>query len=290
MNILHFTYPLSVLLIFTLALGVGALLTRRFKLSWGLFWVGAVVFVLSQVLHIPFNAVVFPYLSRSGLLPQAASPGGLLLVGLAVGLSAGIFEEGARGLMYRFWVKNARSWGQGLLLGAGHGGAEAVIVGGLILLTFINMVALQGRDLQTVVPPEQLALAQQQVETYWSLPWYDSMLGFVERLFTLPVHIALSVIVLQVFTRRQIRWLFLAIAWHTLLNALGAVYVMQTYGVYWAEVTVGVFGLLSLGVIFLLRTPEPEAPAPPEPEPVPAVVLERVVESEEQIEASRFDP
>jgi uncharacterized membrane protein YhfC len=287
-EILYLTLPLSGILTFVLALGLGYFLTRRFQLGWRLYWIGAAVFILSQVFHIPFNAYVLPALGRAGLLPSPPEPWALVAQGIILGLSAGIFEEGARYLMYRFWTRQARSWSKGLLLGAGHGGIEAMIIGALILWTFINFAALNGADLQAVLPADQAALAERQLAALRAMPWYESMLGFVERLFTLPVHVALSVIVMQVFVRRQIRWLFLAIGWHTLLNAVGAVIVPQMYGIYWAEAAVGMFGLASIAIIFALRQPEPEEPASAEPEPVKRIELKNVEETDEQIESSRF--
>src|SRR3990170_5701273 len=54
-SILVYTYPLSAVLIFTLAIGVGLFLTRKFHLSWRLYWIGGAIFILSQVFHLPFN-------------------------------------------------------------------------------------------------------------------------------------------------------------------------------------------------------------------------------------------
>jgi uncharacterized membrane protein YhfC len=129
----------------------------------------------------------------------------------------------------------------------------------LILTAYVQLVALKNADLSAIVPPDQLDLVQQQVAVYWSTAWYDSMLGFVERLFTIPVHICLSVMVLQVFIRRQLRWLFLAIGWHTLLNA-AAVVGIQTWGIYMTEVVIGLFSIISIGILFALRKPEEKEP------------------------------
>jgi uncharacterized membrane protein YhfC len=270
MNILYFTYPISAALIFTLGLGLGFYLTRKFNLNWRLYWIGGLVFVLSQVFHIPFNMWALPALVEAGILPSIPEPWNLPYSALILGLSAGIFEETARYIMYRWFTKDARSWNKGVLIGAGHGGIEAIIVGVLILTAYVQLVALKNADLPAIVPPDQLDLVQQQVAVYWSTAWYDSMLGFVERLFTIPVHICLSVMVLQVFIRRQLRWLFLAIGWHTLLNA-AAVVGIQTWGIYMTEVVIGLFSIISIGILFALRKPEESEPtaslsAPPRTE------------------------
>ncbi|HLE14455.1 MAG TPA: hypothetical protein VI776_06890, partial [Anaerolineales bacterium] len=54
-SILVYTYPLSAVLIFVLAIGVGLFLTHKFHLSWRLYWIGGAIFILSQVFHLPFN-------------------------------------------------------------------------------------------------------------------------------------------------------------------------------------------------------------------------------------------
>ncbi|HLE16057.1 MAG TPA: YhfC family glutamic-type intramembrane protease, partial [Anaerolineales bacterium] len=150
-SILVYTYPLSAVLIFALAIGVGLFLTHKFHLSWRLYWIGGAIFILSQVFHLPFNFLLLnPFLQHT--LPEKLPAAWVLPVtALILGLSAGSFEELARWAGYRWWVKDARSWSRGLLYGAGHGGVEALLLGGLVLVTYINMVAIRNQDLATLV-------------------------------------------------------------------------------------------------------------------------------------------
>ena len=83
-----------------------------------------------------------------------------------------------------------------------------------------------------------------------------TFLGAVERLFTIVVQISLAVIVVQSFIRKQKRWLWLAIGYHALIDAV-AVYATSKLNPYWVEGIVGLFALISLGIIFILRSPEP---------------------------------
>ncbi len=147
-------------------LGLGAILAKRLKLDWGLFGAGAITFIGSQVLHIPFNAwLLTPSLKSFGLLEN---PSGikLVLVALALGASAGVFEEGARYCAYRFWLKDVRNWEKSLMFGAGHGGAEAVILGILTFVTVFRLIALQDADLSTVIPLEHIELAEAQLVAF----------------------------------------------------------------------------------------------------------------------------
>jgi len=258
---------LNALLMMALGLTLGVVVARRWKQPWGLFGMGAATFVLSQVAHIPFNSLVLnALLTRLGWT-DLTSVGTLVGVAASLGLSAGVFEEGARWLMFRFWARKARRWDEALMIGAGHGGIEAILLGGLALYALLQALALQGTDLASVVPADQVEIARMQLEAYWAAPWYAALLGALERVFALCLHLSLSVLVLQVFVRRQWIWLPLAIAWHALVDG-AAVAALQHVGVYWTEALVGVFALLSLAIVAALRnlsgtTPVDTAGAPP---------------------------
>jgi uncharacterized membrane protein YhfC len=254
---LYFTHLLNGLLVFVFAIGLGIFLTRKFHLGWRLYWIGATTFIISQVFHIPFNQGLTLLFNR-GWLPVPPPTWRIPFNAVVLGLSAGFFEEFARYATYRWWAKEARSWKHSLLLGAGHGGAEAILVGVLILYTYIQMVALRGADLSALLPADQIAAAQAEISVYWSAPWYQTLLGAVERAFALPVQVALSVLVLQVFIRHQSRWLWLAIAWHALVDAF-SVYAVNLWGAYITEGALSIFSLTSLAFIFLLRQPHLEA-------------------------------
>jgi uncharacterized membrane protein YhfC len=293
MNILYLTHLLNALIMIAVPIALSAYLVRRFKTGWRLVWVGALTFILSQVGHIPFN-IALNRLLDSGILPQLPEPYNLVFISLVFGLSAGIWEETARYVAYRWPARNARTWGQGLVLGSGHGGVESIILGFLVLFTFIQMIAIKGADLSQLVPADQLALAQAQVDLYWSLPWYDTLLGAVERLFTLCFHLSASVLVLQCFTRRQIRWLFIAIAWHALLDAV-AVFSVSTWGPYLTEGLIGIAALVSIGIIFILKDKNPEtedADDQPKPQVHDADWLAGLPETEidpENLEETRYN-
>lgn len=286
MNILYITHFLNGFLMIAMPVALGFYFTRRFRLGWKLWFIGGATFILSQVGHIPFNYVFFGYLQRTLFLPEIET----VLYAVLAGLSAGVFEEGARYLVLRFWAKDARSYRKGLLFGAGHGGAEAIILGVLVLATYAGMIVMQGTDLTTVLPADQLELGQQQIAAYWSTPWYLSLFGALERLFTIPVHIGLAVLVMRAFTHKQWWWVGLAVLWHAVLDTT-AVLVQQTLGNYYVtEAAIGILSLITIGFIFALREPEP--PAEPESPPLPptpaADIVQPVEETDENIESTKF--
>ncbi len=300
MDLLFFTHLFNGLLMVALPVGLAMFLTRRFHLGWRLWWIGAATFVLSQVGHIPFNAI-FTRLFASGALPKPPAAYNLIFSAVFLGLSAGLFEELARAAVLRWWADDARSWRKGVLFGAGHGGAEAIILGLLVLYTFANMVAMRGADIARFVAPAQLALAQQQVNAYWSASWPLSLLGAVERIFTIPFQIALAVLVLQAFTRKQPAWVLLAVFYHAVVDAslvyFAALWRPFAWGTYAAEGIIAAAALVSIAIIFALRRPEPveetdERAAPARANTPPARISEivkgEVKETEENLDQSRY--
>jgi uncharacterized membrane protein YhfC len=290
-TILIFTYPFGILLVLILVIGLGVFLTKKFNLGWRLFWIGGALFIISQIFHIPFN-IFLDILFDRGFLPLPPEQYQLIFSAILLGLSAGLFEEITRYIGLRWWAKDARSWSKGLLFGAGWGGMEAIIFFVVVmLLNYIVMMALRTVDLTTILPPEQMAPLQQGLDLFWGVSWYDSLLGALERILVLPIHMALTILVLQVFLRGQSRWLWLAILWHTLVNAV-TVLIVRQWGAYATEGFLAIFTLLSIGIIFLLRSDEPEEDpedmiptGDSEPE---AVNLPPIDENEDTLEGTRY--
>jgi uncharacterized membrane protein YhfC len=197
--------------------------------------------------------------------------------------------------MFRWLVKQPLSWCRAILTGAGWGGIESIILGVLVTLGFINMMAYRNFDLSSLnLSPEQLSVARQQIQMYWSLPWYDSLLGALERIFTIPIQIAASVLVLQVFTRKpghqQLWWLVLAILFHAITDA-SAVFIAGQWNAYIVEAVIGVIAVLSIIIIFALHQPEPEPaaflhlPSPNEPLIFTPTTIE---ETSDNLEKTRY--
>jgi uncharacterized membrane protein YhfC len=266
MDVLFFVHLLNALLMIAMPLGLAIYLTRTWKLGWRLWFLGAATFVLSQVGHLPFlwlSSRILNAPSVVNVFLRMPPVGPIIFNGVFVGLAAGLFEELFRYGMYRWWAKDARSWHTGLLTGAGHGGAEAIIFGGLALYSFFQMVAYRNIDLSAVIPAAQLPAAQAQVTTYWSAAWYDAFLPSFERLCTISIQISLAVLVLQTFTRKQWFWVWLAVLYHALIDFFTVPAGAGYFSKYGAEAIIGGFAVLSLVIIFALRRLEPTAHAQP---------------------------
>ena len=246
-----FVRLLNVLLMVAMPLALGVSLARRSRVEWRIFLFGAGAFIGAQIFHLPFNGYVLsPLTERLGLL---GSGGGLPLFFYAIlfGLSAGVFEEVARYLVYRIWMRDSRTKWDGLMFGAGHGGLESILLGGLAGLALFQALTYRNADLSTVVPADQLDLARAQIEAYWAAPWYAVLLSAGERLFAICFHLSASLLVLQAFVRRNPAWLAVAIGWHAIIDAV-AVFALVTWGAYVSEGLIGLMALLSFGIVYIL--------------------------------------
>lgn len=268
---LSVAYIVNFLGMIVLPILLGFFLTRRFKLSWKLILAGALTFIVSQVLHIPL-VLWMTAAFKDGTLPAIPSAWALTFNAVVLGLLAGIFEETARYILYKFVLKRTSTWEQGVVVGAGHGGVEALLLGVAAALAFVNMLIYQNMDLSTVpgIPVEQVELAKQQVAAYWSAPVYMAFMGMIERVFAICLHLSLSVMVLYSIVAKKPFWFWAALLWHALVDA-AAVFLIQKISVVGLEAVVAVMALFSLGIMFYLRGKFPVPVVPlSEPEVAPA--------------------
>ena len=233
---------LEILLMVGLPVAAVLVVGRRWSQPLRLALAGAATFVASQLVHIPANSIL------AQAFDMASQP--LWIQAVVLGLSAGVFEEVARYLVFRFWQKDARSWRDAAFMGLGHGGIEAILIGVLVALTLLNMVVIARVDDPATLGLPQEALAQ--VEAFWSMPLYLPLLAAAERVMAIVLHMSLSTLVVLCFRQARIWPLVAAILWHTLGNAV-TVYAAQTWGDVAAEGVLAVVALLSLGLLRLTR-------------------------------------
>lgn len=154
----------------------------------------AVMLLFALILESGVHSLVFS--SPAGPVLQ----GSIWLYALYGGLMAGLFEETGRFLCFAFALKRYRAKNvNALMYGAGHGGFEAIAIGGLTMINNIawsvminngNIAALTGS-----LSGDQLTQAQQSIALLISTPSWQFLLSGVERLFAIILHISLSVLV-----------------------------------------------------------------------------------------------
>jgi ABC-2 type transport system permease protein len=112
------------------------------------------------------------------------------------------------------------------MVGLGHGGIEAMILGATTTLSVAALIGLRGTDLTTLdLTAEQLSTLQRQLDMLNGSPLL-SILPFAERLLAMVLHVAASLLVWLAFRRRNVLYAVAAILYHALVDA-AAVYIGQ---------------------------------------------------------------
>ena len=159
------------------------------------FFVGCIVmlvfaFILESLVH----SIILS--SDAGTMIQ----GNVVLYALYGGIMAGLFEETGRFLAFKTVLKKRQDKNiNALMYGAGHGGFEAVALLGITSLNNViwsfminsgNTAALTG-----AVTGDALAQVEAAIQALITTPSYMFLLGGIERISAIILHIALSVLV-----------------------------------------------------------------------------------------------
>jgi len=258
------TTALAVVFVIGYPLALGVIVHKKLAVGWNYFWFGALVFLVSQLLtRTPIVTVLQATVLTRLLLTSTAFTWIWLLL---LAISAGLFEEVGRYAGYRLLLRREpKTWAKAVMFGLGHGGLESiVVVGGQIVLTAINTIMLSTIDVSTL-PAAQRQGVLQLFAAINAEPFWLPLLAAWERLWTIPLQVALAVMVVQVFRRQQMRWLWLAILFHALVDFVAGA-LPQAFGHSLAitllvEGIVCVFGLISAWIIWRLREPGDPAKA-----------------------------
>lgn len=182
--------------------------------------------------------------------------GNVWLMAFYGSIAAGVFEETGRFIVMKFVLRKSREWKHGMAFGIGHGGIEAII---LVGLTYVNNLVYSflinsgsfDMVLKSTPAEAQTALVTAKDALISTPSWLFAFAG-IERVMAVLFHIAMSVLVLYAIRSGKIKFYFLAVFLHFLLD-LPAAFAQQEILPAWAlEVYVGVFAVGAL--IFLLRS------------------------------------
>jgi uncharacterized membrane protein YhfC len=194
-----------------------ALRRRGLALRWNVFGIGAVTFLVAQiVLRLPWQIPLSQAAVKNGWTTGASG----ILFGLAAAFTAGLFEETGRFFAYRWFVKRPTK-DDAVALGLGHGGFESVFLVGISSIATGVMLYLVANGLLRL-PADQAAALQPMLDKSAGTVWYEQFVVLLERLSALCGHVAMSLLVYLAYVRR--RWLpyFAALGVHVALDAVAA--------------------------------------------------------------------
>ncbi|MHB8277205.1 MAG: YhfC family glutamic-type intramembrane protease [Candidatus Humimicrobiaceae bacterium] len=225
------TIAIEILLPIILAI----IIWKKFKVSWAIFFLGMLLF-LASLIRTPLNNYL------SGLL-QSNVHGDIFYIsfGIIAGLTAGLFEEGARTLAFGVIIK-PRVYQKGIMYGIGHGGGgESMIFVGLP--TIANYIIY--KFFPSILPVNL-------VEEIKSSIWYLPFIGALERVLGISIQIAFSVLIMYAFISKKYYIIPLTIIFHAAVD-FTAFYLNYKFGIWFAEISIFVFAIIGLAIIVLLR-------------------------------------
>lgn len=218
--------------------GLAVRFHRRWGLPYALLTVGIITYIGALLVQVLLLRVIDPALM--GILPLRA---------LALGLLAGFVEETARLLGYQYLARTSATRPQALMIGLGHGFSEPIYTGLLAAGLGLSLLGYGGDKPDDTLGAVSSALA-------------ETLNG------ALPVimHLALSWMVLQVFLRGELYWLFVAIFIHASSEMMAILLGPndQWGAVIWRVIV----ALVSLLILVRLRAPAPAPGSGALPDPV----------------------
>lgn len=238
---------ITLLIVFLFPIGLWIFFYKREKISGIAVLVGALTFIVSQIL---LRMQLLQLLQ--GQIWYEVIAQNIWLGSLFLSLTAGIFEEIGRFLSFKLLLRNKLKFKNGIAFGIGHGGIEAILLTGL---TYINnivfslMINLGAFD--QISGSLTTEVSEYIISGLTSTNPFMFLIAGLERVFAIIAHIAFSIIVLYGVKYRKNIYLLFAILGHTLLNAPSAI-LGHYFGV-WAEVYILLFAVVSILVIKRFR-------------------------------------
>jgi uncharacterized membrane protein YhfC len=209
---------ISVALLVTIALPVaaGIWLNKKWLVPWRVITYGAVAYFIVQAL-MAFVSSGFASLVDNRTL--ALSDQVYLIVQLVISVVfAALLGVLIRWAGMKFIKEPLVSLEAAYAIGLGYGGIESLIGVGLpLLMTFISMLSNTQIDPQTTtLAPEVVS----QLEALWQIQPFVPLAGSLERIAALVMHITVTVLIMQTFTRKNIAWLAAAFGLELLINGM----------------------------------------------------------------------
>jgi len=187
---------------------------------------GAITFILfalilEQVSHLIFLVIDWPVSRFINAMPFAYAIYGAL--------AAGLFEETGRFVAMSTVLKKQNNRGTALGYGIGHGGIEAILIGGLsavstlVLLLSVNASGMAGY--LATLPSQTADAMSATILSLYSTSGFMFLVMGLERLVAMALQLGLSVLVFTAVKNKKYRYLFpVAILIHVLADFPAALY------------------------------------------------------------------
>lgn len=268
-----------------LALAAGAIIMTIVPILLAIVWkvwkkekfttmlVGAITFVLFVfVLEKPIqNYLLLP--SAVGTLDTSFSSfvtARPLLFAFLIGLFPGVFEETGRFLAFKSVLKNRKNKETAISYGIGHSGIEVIIILGITFIQYLIYASMINNGNFGIViesaqatAPDQVSALYQVAAALETFSFATLILGIVERIFAVSLHIGASILVFYACKDSKKLWLYpLAILIHTAMDFLAGLSAVGLFNpsAWLMEIMIGIIGLGTLlGAYFMLYKKDDQA-------------------------------
>ncbi|MDE6726449.1 MAG: YhfC family intramembrane metalloprotease [Oscillospiraceae bacterium] len=180
-------------------------------------------------------------------------------------LAAGIFEETGRFLVTRFLMKNRPSTENAVLMGLGHGGAEAIMLLGFTMFAYAgiavyaNEAVLNAAVLKlTERAPSQIKAVLDQLNAIKDYNVLNAFTSLYERFMAMIFHVCMSVWAYKAVTYKM-RLFPAAIAVHALQDVPAAMYqvkIINSILVVYVIMTVFVMAVVFVTIKLVKKFPD----------------------------------
>ncbi|MFA5014229.1 MAG: YhfC family glutamic-type intramembrane protease [Actinomycetota bacterium] len=233
--LINISYIISILIEIGVPVILAFYMWKKYKVSWALFFLGMLLFLVS-LCRIPLNNIFSLYIGRNftGVLA-------VILAGLFVSFTAGIFEEGVRALAFGLIIKS-RSYEKAVIYGIGHGGGgeSMIFVGISVMISFIVYRLFPG------------SLPAGLLHEVAGIAWYMPLVGALERILAIAIQISLSVLVMYAFLKKKYYFILISILYHMMIDFV-SIYINYKFGIFLSEIMLFIFAGISIAIIYILR-------------------------------------
>lgn len=214
-------------LIICLVLPIGGIiyLKRKYKVKLKTFFIGMLAFFIAvQVLEAPIHY----YLLSINKATSQFIMGSSIVYMLYGGLMAGIFEETARLISFKYLIKDRYNT-TAITYGLGHGGIEAILIGGISCInSIVYSIFINNGSFQSMMKAASVSedLISKTYNQYVNSSSFLFLMTGVERILALSIQISLSVLVFYAVKEKKYIYFFLAILCHAFIDFPAGLYQM----------------------------------------------------------------
>ncbi len=197
------------------------------RVGWRPIALGGAGFIGVQILHVGALSVIASFGVGTGqvTLPLTAI---VVINAVILGTLAGTLEETGRFLLFSRFFPDGRQRSEGISVGVGWGGVEAVLVAIMLALSLVNVIVLPTLTPEMLLAQEKGITAEQRREAIDRLeesqdlldetPWHTPLIAAVKQVFALVLQIALSLLVLKAVSEERLLLLFAAFIAHAAVD------------------------------------------------------------------------